>query len=419
MRFLWLVGLVVLVVLDKAIGVEDVTAKQLEAVVTTEDFVAVYWYTKNCKTCERALSVLERGTDEVTEAGVSIVKINDKKTAKEYGIRNFPALSFFRGGDPVLFEGDLMNSEEIVEFLASPSSQDLPNKIEDVSASQLEALVHDKTYVAVFFYDKKDKQSNKALTALETIDDDFDVHNIIMLKMSDTSEARQYGVKDFPSLILFVDKIPELYEGDLTDANNVLEWVFSQTGIELPKKQEEEEEQPEATPPPKPAKKPKKSENPKPLIKETPKPVKLRKPDTETKAKPEKVSKPTKEPKPTPIEEPEIEKVDPQIEKIAEEPVADRNPAEEDANDEAPENMIKNGNNVVAFFSGIDQATRRKNATIERNNHQVFFDWVKQTKANVLDMEQSHLDSCWLLPCASAKKSRTSLNIHKLEAVPL
>ena len=61
--------------------------------------------------------------------------------------------------------------------------------------------------------DKADKASTKALSALETIDDDLDVHDIVMLKMSDTIEAKQYGVKEFPSLMMFSNKIPELFEG--------------------------------------------------------------------------------------------------------------------------------------------------------------------------------------------------------------
>ena len=39
----WLVGVVWLVQLAGSTTVEDVTGKQLEAVMQTEDFLAVYW----------------------------------------------------------------------------------------------------------------------------------------------------------------------------------------------------------------------------------------------------------------------------------------------------------------------------------------------------------------------------------------
>ena len=49
--------------------------------------------------------------------------------------------------------------------------------------------------------------------------------------MSDVKEARQYGVKTFPSIIVFVKRIPELYEGDVTDEAKVLGWALVQAGI--------------------------------------------------------------------------------------------------------------------------------------------------------------------------------------------
>ena len=71
----------------------------------------------------------------------------------------------------------------------------------------------------------------RCLAALESIDDDLDSHGIPAVKMSDMAEARQYGVKTFPSIIVFVKRIPELYEGDVTDEAKVLGWALVQAGI--------------------------------------------------------------------------------------------------------------------------------------------------------------------------------------------
>ena len=57
--------------------------------------------------------------------------------------------------------------------------------------------------------------------------------------MSDVMEARQYGVKAFPSIVVFVKRIPELYLGDVTDEAAVLGWALVQAGI---KEVEEDEE---------------------------------------------------------------------------------------------------------------------------------------------------------------------------------
>ena len=59
--------------------------------------------------------------------------------------------------------------------------------------------------------------------------------------MSDVMEARQYGVKAFPSIVAFVKRIPELYLGDVTDEAAVLGWALVQAGIKQVEEEEEEE----------------------------------------------------------------------------------------------------------------------------------------------------------------------------------
>merc|ERR1719410_2925417 len=160
------------------VEVEDVTGKQLEAALETENLLAVMFYSKNCKTCDRVLSVLERVGEEVAANGITLVRVNDKKAAKTHAIRNFPALSLFKMGEALHYEGDLTDAEAILDFLSSPEALDVPGQIEDVTASQLEVLVQQQSFVAVFFYDPADKTSLKCLAALESIDDDLDEHNI-------------------------------------------------------------------------------------------------------------------------------------------------------------------------------------------------------------------------------------------------
>ena len=43
------------------------------------DYQFIIADTKNCKTCDRVLTLLEKIGQEVNEAGVSIVRVNDKK----------------------------------------------------------------------------------------------------------------------------------------------------------------------------------------------------------------------------------------------------------------------------------------------------------------------------------------------------
>ena len=47
--------------------------------------------------------------------------------------------------------GDLLDEEQVLEFLTSLEAMDLPDQIEEVNAKILEKIVHDTGYVAVLF----------------------------------------------------------------------------------------------------------------------------------------------------------------------------------------------------------------------------------------------------------------------------
>lgn len=53
---------------------------------------------RSCLTCDKVLAELEKIDDDTDSFGVDFVKINDKRLAKQYGIKNFPALTYFRYG---------------------------------------------------------------------------------------------------------------------------------------------------------------------------------------------------------------------------------------------------------------------------------------------------------------------------------
>merc|ERR1712088_1277893 len=105
-----------------------VAPKQLTSILQQEKYVAVFWHSKNCKTCDRVLGILERVGQDVADNGITLVRVSDKKAAKTYNIRNFPALSLFRNGEPAHFEGELTSASAILDFLASPETLDLPGQ---------------------------------------------------------------------------------------------------------------------------------------------------------------------------------------------------------------------------------------------------------------------------------------------------
>jgi len=207
------------------VEVEDVTGRQLEAALETENLLAVMFYTKNCKTCDRVLSVLERVGEEVAVNGITLVRVNDKRAAKTHAIRNFPTLSLFKTGEALHYEGDLTDAEAILDFLSSPEALDVPGQIEDVTASQLEVLVQNQNFVAVFFY-TGNKQSSDVLNNLEKVDDYCNKLEISLVKINDLELVTEYNLGELPALVYYRHSIPILYEGELKADDDILEWLI-------------------------------------------------------------------------------------------------------------------------------------------------------------------------------------------------
>ncbi|XP_036332475.1 uncharacterized protein LOC118743819 [Rhagoletis pomonella] len=208
--------------------IEEVNAKQLEKLLTDKDYVAVFWYARSCVTCDKVLAELEKIDDDTDSFGVDFVKINDKRLAKQYGIKNFPALTYFREKEPIIYDGDLMDEEGVLDFLTSLEAMDLPDRIEEVNSKILLKIIEDTDFVAVLFYDKDQKKSQKILAELENIDDECDQNDIAFVKIDDDSEAKEWGIDEIPSIVFFERGIPHIYEGDLMKEDELLGWLVHQ-----------------------------------------------------------------------------------------------------------------------------------------------------------------------------------------------
>ncbi|KAM7342628.1 hulk isoform 6-T6 [Cochliomyia hominivorax] len=208
--------------------IEEVNAKQLEKLLAEKDYVAVFWYARSCVTCDKVLAELEKIDDDTDSFGVDFVKINDKRLAKQYGIKTFPALTYFREKEPIIYDGDLMDEEGVLDFLTSLEAMDLPDRIEEVNAKILLKIIEDTDFVAVLFYDKDQKKSQKVLAELENIDDECDQNDIAFVKIDDDNEAKEWGIDEIPSIVLFERGIPHVYEGDLMKEDELLGWLVHQ-----------------------------------------------------------------------------------------------------------------------------------------------------------------------------------------------
>ncbi|XP_034119827.1 uncharacterized protein LOC117578436 isoform X2 [Drosophila guanche] len=205
--------------------IEEVNAKQLEKLLADKDYVAVFWYARSCVTCDKVLAELEKIDDDTDSFGVDFVKINDKRLAKQYGIKNFPALTYFREKEPIIYDGDLMDEEGVLDFLTSLEAMDLPDRIEEVNAKILQKIIEDTDFVAVLFYKQQCRKCAKALQELENIDDEADQLGIGFVKIHDEALADEYNLGGLPALVYYRHQTPIIYEGELQREEDVLEWL--------------------------------------------------------------------------------------------------------------------------------------------------------------------------------------------------
>ena len=173
-----------------------------------------------------------------------------RKVARRYGIRDYPSLTFFRGGDPDAFEGNALRSDDVVAFLTNPDALQLPDKIEVVRADALFKIIRKEEQVAVLFYDDKVRvsldsitlrflsdrstlsfpqnlKSLEALQQLEHIDDEAVLFGISFVRTSDREASSAFGIVDsLPSLVYFRHKIPVVFGGQLDDEEEVFEFLY-------------------------------------------------------------------------------------------------------------------------------------------------------------------------------------------------
>ncbi|PSN36858.1 hypothetical protein C0J52_21456 [Blattella germanica] len=85
--------------------IERVNRKMFQKIRQTSDFIAVFFYSDDCKQCGRVLAEIEHIDDEADGAGINFVKIDDKQMAKEFGVFALPAVVFFKMGskEPVIY----------------------------------------------------------------------------------------------------------------------------------------------------------------------------------------------------------------------------------------------------------------------------------------------------------------------------
>lgn len=185
---------------------------------------------EDCEQCGSILEELENIDDDCEKHGIMFVKTLDHKVAEKYGATEFPILIYFENGIGSMFEGDLSEEEEVLQWLIQQRTED---RIELITRVMLESLVEDTQYLAVYFYKLNCHICEQILENLEQIDDECDVYGIHLVRIQDPQLAKRYSIKTFPALVYFRNGNPLLFEGDLQNEQSVLEWLIDDDNREL------------------------------------------------------------------------------------------------------------------------------------------------------------------------------------------
>lgn len=102
------------------------------------------------KKAHKILNELENIDDECEEKDISFVKTSDEGIDDEYDISNLPALAFYRFKIRTMYTGNLMNEDEILQWVLELYESKL-DVIESVDRKTLQVLIRDNDHLAVLF----------------------------------------------------------------------------------------------------------------------------------------------------------------------------------------------------------------------------------------------------------------------------
>lgn len=180
---------------------------------------------------DQVMAAMEQIDDECDAEHILFVKTDDLRMLTKYSLPadecSLPLLVYFEDEIPHVYEGDLTDADETLEWIREQRESE---DIEQINARTLHMLVHEeRQQIAVLFHDSKDLRTQRVLNELENIDDECDEHEINFVKIDDPLLAKEYGVADeLPALLYFENGLPSVYEGDLMREEKVLEWLIRQ-----------------------------------------------------------------------------------------------------------------------------------------------------------------------------------------------
>jgi len=217
-------------------AIEEVTDAMLDDIIEEHDYVAVL-FTGLCADdddkdkCDKVVQQLEKIDTLLDNHGIVFVMTAQLDKARELWLSRFPALVFFRNGDPIKYGGELTQSKATYKWLTNPKNLFMPNVIEEVNDLMLAKMLQTEPSMFVFFYEEDDIFSRKVLRGLEEIDDRLDALNVEIVKTCDDGIDDDYELESLPSLVHFRKGEATVYYGDLKQDDEIALWIDAQRKV--------------------------------------------------------------------------------------------------------------------------------------------------------------------------------------------
>lgn len=60
------------------------------------------------------------------------------------------------------------------------------------------------------------------------IDEKLDKRDLHLVKISDEGAGEEYGIEELPCLVYFENGVPELFDGDIRNDNQIIKWMLDE-----------------------------------------------------------------------------------------------------------------------------------------------------------------------------------------------
>ena len=208
----------------KSNAIHLVTRAVVERMIIKREHVGLVFIDDEDRDGINIVTELEKEMFTIEEEELTIVQIDDPEFAEELGVQ-LPSVVHFTEEIPNVYKGSLEDKDEVLKWLIGKKEEAV---IETVTKQMLEEIIDENEYVAVLYIGACEDAElcEEILEDLEETDDEFDEKGIEFVQTDDEDYALiKHQITKFPSLGIYRNKHFLLYEGDLTNKEDVSNWL--------------------------------------------------------------------------------------------------------------------------------------------------------------------------------------------------